>query len=575
MSSETMVFSASKSTITDEKLLNLLDCIVAQYPQLFQINIEPLPTKLLKYHKYQIYYRLLEKGIAIHHAGLPDEVEREIQKRIYNGQVRLLFASPTLAQGVNIPFNTVLVYRLQHGYLNPIADADFWNVVGRVGRPISQKKKTNASIDAPKVLFLLNKSKSATFEDKQDIRISAEIQKQRGQYQIASPFLNFLTVIREKISPSLTMAKLVNDLAEKQNLHDIIGETASFKLGEISLEQYLIMLDSHLFDLLHEAFSDVEITLDWLQQSIKGLVDLFVKASDIKAEDMKYIQEVVIARLKFIAKNIPKEKRRQDYLLGLPFDDCEKIKSHKDELLSWYQGSTGIFSNTPEIGMANLVSLMSFVADLSICKRGRQSIEKAKKTNQLSLSLNDLDKKTIARNKVFRGWLSGSSDSEIEKSLKAFDAKGFSQYRESVINKIPWGISAMGRYLNAITKEKGLALSPDLEYLPSLVKYGVDSKIACQLTRLRISRTDAVKISNVYKEKMQKIEVDEEEAQNFESDFFESIKSLNMLTDEELSDLNVGEEMIMRISEIRERYKKETVNLEPDFPPFDYSELLE
>jgi len=191
------------------------------------------------------------------------------------------------------------------------------------------------------------------------------------------------------------------------------------------------------------------------------------------------------------------------------------------------------------------------------------------------MSLNDPDKKTVAQNKVFQGWLSGMSDSEIEMSLKMFDTKGFSRYRDSVIDRIPWGISAIGRYLNAIAKEKGLALSTDLEYLPSLVKYGVDSKIACQLTRLRILRTEAVKISNVYKEKMQKIEVDEEEAQGFESDFFESIKSLNMLTDEELRNLGVGEEMIKRIVDIRERYKKETSNLEPEFPPFDYAEILE
>lgn len=570
MASETMVFSASRKVLKSKKFLGLLECIVKNHPILFPI-LDPLPPEM---KKFPAHYALLEKGIAIHHSDVPIEVKREVEKRINNRNIRLVFASPTLAQGVNIPFDTVLVYRLHHNYypnFTPITDSVFWNVVGRVGRPVSQKRKTTSNLNSPRVLFLLNRALSATFDDKQDCRVSIELKNNSGKYRVASPFLGFLTTIKEKTT--LPVEKLVNELAEKQNLQDIIGVSASFKWGEMTLEQYLIMLDGQLFDLLHEAFSDVDITLDWLQQSAKKLVDLFVKASDLKADDLVYIKEAVIARLKFIATNIPIEKRQQDYLLGLPFSDCEKIKSHKEELLSWYQGSTGMFSNDPEFGAENLVSLMSFVADLSICLKKRRSVKKVKTSNQLSMSLNDLDKRTVARNKVFQGWLRGSSDSEIEKSLKAFDAKGFSQYRESVIDKIPWGISAIGRYLNAIVKEKGLALSADLEYLPSLVKYGVNSKTACQLTRLRISRTYAVKISNAYKEKMQKIEVDEEEAQSFESDFYESIKSLNMLADEELRDLSINDETIQRILEIRERYKKETAVIEHEFPPFEYFEV--
>lgn len=569
MMSETMVFSASKKVLTSNKFLDLLECIVKNHPTLFPIPIAPLPPEL---KKFTSHYALLEKGIAIHHADVPNSVKREIERRINNSHIRLIFASPTLAQGVNIPFDTVLIYRLQHSHLNPISDAVFWNVVGRVGRPIMQKRRTMSNLHSPQVLFLLNRLPSATFDDVQDYKISVELQKNEGRYRVASPFLGFLTTIKERTN--LPVAELVNELAEKQNLQDIIGPSASFKWGDMTLEQYLIMLDGQLSDLLHEAFSDIDPTLDWLQQSAKNLVELFVKASDLKADDLDYIKEAVIARLKFIAKNIPKEKRRQDYLLGLPFNDCEQIKNHKEELLSWYQGSTGIFSNNPEHGIVNFVNLMNFVADLSICRAKRKLIKKVNKTNQLSLSLNVDDKQTIARNKVFKDWLSGSSDSEITKNLKVFYSKEFNKYKESVLEKIPWGVSAISRYLNAIAKEKGLALSPDLEYLPSFAKYGVNSKVACQLVRLRISRNDAIKISNAYREKMKKIDVDEE-VQNFEGDFFESIESLNILTNEEIRDLGIKEEMIERIMEIRERYKKETTNLEPEFPPFEYDEILE
>ncbi|MEP6894742.1 MAG: DEAD/DEAH box helicase, partial [Chloroflexota bacterium] len=575
MASPTMVFSASKTVLQGKKFLDILRCIVTSHSALFPVH-DPVPSEL---KKYSLHYALLEKGIAIHHSEIPIDIKREIEKRVINDNVRLIFASPTLAQGVNIPFDTVLVYRLHHNYYPnfiPITDSVFWNVVGRVGRPISQKRRSVSKLNSPQVLFLVNRASSATYDDKQDYRVSIALQTNGGKYRVASPFLSFLTTIKEKTN--LSAAELVNELAEKQNLKDIIGTPASFKWGEMTLEQYLIMLDGQLYDLLHEAFSDVDITLDWLQQSAKKLVDLFVKASDLKADDLVYIKGAVIARLKFIAMNIPVEKRRQDYLLGLPFSDCEKVKSHTEELLSWYQGSTGMFSNDSKFGVDNLVKFMSFVADLSICRKERQSVRKLKTSNQMSMSLNDPDKKAVARNKVFQGWLSGISDSEIEKSLKVFDAKGFSQYKESVIDKIPWGISAIGRYLNAVAKEKDLALSVDLEYLPSLAKYGVNSKIACQLTRrLRITRIDAVKISNAYKVKILKVEVDGEETQSFENDFSESIKSLNMITDEELRDLSIDDETLKRIAEIREqyKYKKETINLEPEFLPFNYTEMSE
>lgn len=575
MWSATMVFSASKKVLERKKFLDLLGCIVNEHSILFSnLNIDPLPPEL---KKFTSHYALLEKGVAIHHSNVPIAVKREVEKRIINGNVRLIFASPTLAQGVNIPFDTVLAYRLHHNYypnFAPVTDSVFWNVVGRVGRPIAHKRRTNSILNSPQVLFLLNRSASATINDKEDYRVSVELQNNNGKFRVASPFLSFLTHLKDKTT--LPVEKLVNELAEKQNLYDIVGVRASLiEWGDMTLEQYLIMLDGQLFDLLHESFQDVEVTLDWLQQLAKKLVDLFAKASTLNAEDLDYIKAVVTARLKFIAKNIPIEKRRQDYLLGLPFNDCEIIKSHREELLSLYQGSKDVFSNDSEFGIDNLVNLMSFVADLSICREKKQSVKKIKKSNQLPLVLNVDSKQTIARKKVFKGWLSGMSESEIEKNLIKFHSKDFNKYRESVIDKIPWGVSAIARYLNTIAKENGLTLSADLEYLPSLAKYGVNSKVACQLTRLRISRTDAVKISNIYKEKMQKIEVDDEEAQNFESDFSESIKSLEILTDKELKELNIGEEMIKRISEIRERYKKETVGLEPDFPPFDYHEFVE
>jgi superfamily II DNA/RNA helicase len=559
MTSSTMVFSASKKVLQGKKLLEFLQCLVANAP-LFPIR-DSLPSNI---QKYPMHYALLEKGIAIHHSDVPSEVKREVEKRINNGNVRLLFASPTLAQGVNIPFDVVLAYRLHHNNYpyTPITDPVFWNVVGRVGRPVSQKRRTASTVEPPRLLFLLNKSSSATYDDANDCRTSIEIQKNGRNYRVASPFLKFLSTIKAKTT--LSPQEVINELAEKKNLQDIVGSSvSSLKLGEMTLEQYLIMLDEQLFALLHESFSDVEIVSDWLQSSAKSLVDLFVKASDLTSEDFQYIKDAVVARLAFIAKNSSAVKRRQDYLLGLPYVDCEEIKSHKDELLSWYRGCVDLFAGNRTQGIGNLVKLMNFVASLSICKR-----------KQISKTSKNAEKKNAAQTKLFENWLNGFSEDELEKGLKPLSSVEFQRYKEKILDRIPWGVSAIGRYLTGLMKEDEDALSQDLEYLPALVKCGVNSKTACHLVRLGVPRTMAVRINDAYLEKIQAVEFDEG-ILVFENDFYESIKSLNGLTDEELSNLDIDKELMLKISEIRARYKRETigVSLEHEFPPYEFEEI--
>jgi len=437
----------------------------------------------------------------------------------------------------------------------------FWNVVGRVGRPLSQIR-TTARIETPKVVFLLNNSSTANFEDKQNSKRFNELIRKRGNYAVASPFLDFLNVIRQK--SNIPIAKLVSELAEKPNLHDIVGDLASSPWRGLTLGKYLIELDNQLFDLLHEAYLDVDITLDWLQQSVKELVDLFVKASVIKATDFSYISEVVQARLQFIAKNISKEKRQQDYLLGLPYGDGKKIKQNAENLLVWYQGSIGLFNNNREIGIVNLVNLMYFVTELSICKRNvrQNSNNSLEKSGQLSLDLKVDDQVTIAKKRLLGDWINGKSSEELSKQFNVFG-----KYQELERN-LPWGISAIARYLHAVAKEKKIALPADLEYLPSMVKYGANSKVACHLIRLNIPRKYAITIAQLYASRSSWIGNNEFE-ENFYLDFESAVKSLQSLTDEEIDSIGIETSILTRIQKIIERHKPGNFDEEPEFPPFE------
>lgn len=85
-------------------------------------------------------YRLLTKGIAVHHGRMPGLLARLMVEVIEQKIVHLVMATSTLSEGVNLPFETVLIPSLQRWNpsrreqtdMNP---SEFNNLVGRAGRP--------------------------------------------------------------------------------------------------------------------------------------------------------------------------------------------------------------------------------------------------------------------------------------------------------------------------------------------------------------------------------------------------------------------------------------------------------
>ncbi|MBI4517200.1 MAG: DEAD/DEAH box helicase [Deltaproteobacteria bacterium] len=81
---------------------------------------------------------LLSKGIAVHHAGLPPDVRFLIEWLAEEGEIRVLVATTSLAQGVNFPVSSVVLatHQLYQPYAGrqAMAPAAFWNIAGRAGR---------------------------------------------------------------------------------------------------------------------------------------------------------------------------------------------------------------------------------------------------------------------------------------------------------------------------------------------------------------------------------------------------------------------------------------------------------
>ncbi|MBG1242038.1 DEAD/DEAH box helicase [Nostoc sp. NZL] len=85
-------------------------------------------------------YQLLNKGIVIHHGKMPGLMARLLIDLISERIIHLVVATSTLSEGVNLPFETVLIPSLQRWSDNDqkyidINYREFGNLVGRAGRP--------------------------------------------------------------------------------------------------------------------------------------------------------------------------------------------------------------------------------------------------------------------------------------------------------------------------------------------------------------------------------------------------------------------------------------------------------
>jgi hypothetical protein len=84
---------------------------------------------------------LLRKGIVIHHGSVPLEVRFLVEDLIRKGHAKICFATSTLAQGVNMPFDIVWLDNMRIlGDSDQSKSLSFKNLIGRAGRLSNQPK---------------------------------------------------------------------------------------------------------------------------------------------------------------------------------------------------------------------------------------------------------------------------------------------------------------------------------------------------------------------------------------------------------------------------------------------------
>ncbi|MEV1179500.1 helicase-related protein, partial [Nonomuraea sp. NPDC049784] len=81
---------------------------------------------------------LVGEGIGYHHADVPEAIRHELEKAYRAGAIRILAATSTLGQGVNLPAKTVIVAGVHRGHNDQLSVRDFLNTAGRAARPFRE-----------------------------------------------------------------------------------------------------------------------------------------------------------------------------------------------------------------------------------------------------------------------------------------------------------------------------------------------------------------------------------------------------------------------------------------------------
>lgn len=140
----TVLFYISKSKIYDKRFLTEFRKYIDLCKSIDSEVVDSYINKLKEYtggdtiankNYYSQMIALLKRGIVIHHGSLPLQTRIIIEEFTKAGFCRICFATSTLEQGINMPFDIVFLDRLEAS--KPLAVK---NLIGRAGRSTSLNK---------------------------------------------------------------------------------------------------------------------------------------------------------------------------------------------------------------------------------------------------------------------------------------------------------------------------------------------------------------------------------------------------------------------------------------------------
>jgi hypothetical protein len=394
---------------------------------------------------------LLEEGIIVHHGRLPARVRVAIEDLARADAVRLIVATTTLAQGINLPIKTVLVRGLQMNESERVTPMTFWNICGRAGRAMKENEG--------QILFCVDETKTWGQLRNLNNAISSVLDK-LDQGTVVSAMLLVLRDIAEqwnKAHPNVSLSDLCLHLAE----NDFDWAEAEERTWMRSIVD---ILDGHLLA-VSEEFSIDPSKPDQIQEIMHGsLLFIQLRANGAVGVTEDEARDIFHARIRYIHRSHPDPRVRERlYQLGMSLSACERIEHDKVGLLNLFCEAAGWF-------------------EWSHAERSDPLL----RISQVIFSLPDTtptDSLPEPWPAILASWLGGVSTSEMvtDVEIRPFTTSPNALcllIEELCGYLMPWGLNSILMHLKAVAVESGKEIPPVCSYFAGMTKYGVSDPVA-------------------------------------------------------------------------------------------------
>lgn len=203
--------------------------------------------------------RVLQAGAVVHHGDVPQETREVIEDLVSSKRVQLVFCTSTLAEGVNLPLRTLVLYSVKRSAdgrtPEPMSIRDIKNLAGRVGRAGSSTRG---------LVICANPS------DWESVRPVAEDQP-------GDPLEGALTGL---------IRSLFNEMSESE-----LPLTNEFLEGRPQYFHLLDSVDAALIELLYEEMGEQEFV-----RRAENFVDGTFAAQDAPAQELSVLRGVLRTR---------------------------------------------------------------------------------------------------------------------------------------------------------------------------------------------------------------------------------------------------------------------------------------
>jgi hypothetical protein len=400
--------------------------------------------------------QFIRAGIAYHHSDVPEAVRHAIEDAYRGGALRVLCATSTLGQGVNLPAKTVIISGTHRGKDDEISVRDFWNIAGRAARPFQET-------DGHVVLIA-----------------TSNTNRQRQRYVDDPKLEPVISTIYD-----LYVALIKQRFPGARSWNDVPDD---FECPEPVLDQHIRTadaLDLQLLTLLAEEVVDTEDE-QILEEAVGRVIGATLAGVQLAGPQapLRPLVRFASRRTRALASRVPDHSIRQAFIkTGLSLAGCEGAMAAAEAIRQ------EILQDPELLTRPRSQDLLALILEGSV-----GVVELVEACSKVSVPVERIPA-------LASDWVAGKTMDDLRRShapgLGVDDPMVFTAVLDRVVvNTLAWVVSSIVQLLEHLL---GVAVSGPAALAAAMVKYGVGTEPACFATSIGIRRRrDAQAIGSAY-----------------------------------------------------------------------------